>query len=404
MTTQVTEAKNRAQSLVKLLRDQSNLPSDIRSLDRRWTQVEVAKLIGRSNSYISTKREQWLADGVISPFDPEDKGIARWRLDQIRALQRHHNSGPWRHPELDRPLILGFQNFKGGVGKSTQAVIAAQWLVTKGYRVLLVDGDPQASATSMFGLLPDHDVGEHETIVPFFNGDKDDLRYAIRKTYWDGLDLIPTNLVSYELEWGIAQQMLTAQSKEERDALTELLRDGLDTVKDQYDIILVDSPPSLGTLSFNILKAVDALLIPTPARVLDFTSTAQYLSMVDRVLGEIRQEPFAFFGFVSTLYEGRIISGKENTQQWLNSLMQEAFGDNMLREPMRRVKAVENAVSELKSVLEERRPDSSVMEMVDGWMEEIELLIMSTWRSKATAVHERRQAMLEKRIERKESE
>jgi cellulose biosynthesis protein BcsQ len=100
------------------------------------------------------------------------------------------------------------QNFKGGVGKSTLSVHLAQYLAIKGYRAALIDCDSQASATTLFGYVPDLDLTEEDTLYPFLrHDDMESLDYALRKTHFDGLELVPANLRLFQSEYEIAARM-----------------------------------------------------------------------------------------------------------------------------------------------------------------------------------------------------
>jgi chromosome partitioning protein len=94
------------------------------------------------------------------------------------------------------------------VGKSTVAVHLAQYLAIRGYRVALIDCDSQASATTLFGYVPDLDLEEDDTLYPFLREDeRSSLEYALRKTHFDGLELIPANLRLFQSEYELAARM-----------------------------------------------------------------------------------------------------------------------------------------------------------------------------------------------------
>ena len=124
----------------------------------------------------------------------------------MQSFRRHFGTLPWRDPATDPPLVIACQNFKGGVGKSTTCVNFAHYLALKGYRVLVIDTDSQATTTSMFGYLPDAEITEADTMLPFLDGEQKSLAYAVRPTYFPGIDLIPACLALYEAEIAIVMR------------------------------------------------------------------------------------------------------------------------------------------------------------------------------------------------------
>ena len=89
-----------------------------------------------------------------------------YTLEQVQAFRAHFGTLPWRDPATDPPLVIACQNFKGGVGKSTTCVNFAHYLALKGYRVLVIDTDSQATTTSMFGYVPDAEITQDDTMLP----------------------------------------------------------------------------------------------------------------------------------------------------------------------------------------------------------------------------------------------
>src|SRR3546814_626150 len=158
-----------------------------------------------------------------------------YTLGQLNDMRGTFGTRPWRQAS-DPCAIIAFQNFKGGVGKSTTAVHAAQNFAIKGYRVLLIDCDSQASATTLFGYVPDLDLSEDDTLYPFLReGERDTLEYAIRKTHFDGLDLIPANLHLFQSEYEIAARMARGQG-----ILLNRLAQGIASVSELYDVVILD--------------------------------------------------------------------------------------------------------------------------------------------------------------------
>ena len=165
--------------------------------------------------------------------NPENNRRVGYTLEQIQAFRKHFGKLPWRDPATDQPIIVACQNFKGGVGKSTTCVNLAHYLALKGYRVLVVDTDSQATTTSMFGYVPDAEIDEDATILPYLSGYQKTLDYAVRTTYWPNIDLIPACLALYEAELAIVMHLATQTDVEKRVQFFLELKYGLQTVADE---------------------------------------------------------------------------------------------------------------------------------------------------------------------------
>ena len=221
----------------------------------------------------SPRLRPWSADPV--PPLPPGKGSRPTRNpDEARQL----GSGPWLHwirstncaTSSAPPLAArtasharcSMQSFKGGVAKSVSTVYFAQYLAIRGYRVLVVDCDPQASATSSFGYIPDHAFTEADTMIPISTARRTPS-ITRSKDLLPGIDLVPSCLPWYEVEFGLFNAVTHADTEEERLSYYQELRQAIRTVEVNYDVVLMDSPPALGMISINILSAADGVIVPT---------------------------------------------------------------------------------------------------------------------------------------------
>ena len=143
--------------------------------------------------------------------------------------------------------VISIANQKGGVGKTTTAVNLSACLAQKGKRVLLIDIDPQGNATSGLGIEAHTDKSVYNVLV-----DDMDIAETIVKTMVKKLDICPANinLAGAEIE------LVSMVSRENR------LKDAVDKIKDEYDYILIDCPPSLGLITLNAFTASDSVLVP----------------------------------------------------------------------------------------------------------------------------------------------
>jgi chromosome partitioning protein len=280
------------------------------------------------------------------------------------------------------------QNFKGGVGKSTLVSHMAQFFALRGYRVCVIDCDSQASTTAVFGLNPDVDVQEDEdTLYPFFrHGGPSSLHYALRATYWPGIALIPANLGLYDAEYEFAARMAR-----DRSFVLDRLRDGVDSISDQFDVVLLDPPPALGMISLSVLRAASALVIPAPPNNIDFASTAHFLKMMSATLADISDVGGArSFSFV------KILATKMNDQKSahvaIKRMMDAVFAGDMFQAVLKDSAEIDNATANLRTVYELTGPATRTdthkrcRAYLDAVGRELETLVRKTWPSHHAAL------------------
>lgn len=370
----------RAEKMMSMIREAAVAPNTQKTFARALSRVEVAQLVDRSPSRIANIEKELVEQGILSPLIQNSNVRMRYGIQHVHELQKHFGTQPWRDSEMDEPLVMAVSSLKGGVGKTTVALYTAQYLALKGYRVLLVDMDNQASTTAAFGIVPDMDLGADDTVLPFFEGGRQSLHYAIRKTYFPGLDLIPTNLVAFNIEWSLASEIFeNRENPEEQQALLSLLNDGINSVKDDYDIVILDSPPNLGVTTMSILRSVDAMVIPSPARVIDFSSTVQFMTLLNKYASQFGVRPkYKFLKMAITLYEGSRLS----SQRWLGDGMIDVFEGGIFKVPFVKMAEIENTASALKTVIEDERPQKKALSMVELFCKQIEAEMLGTWPSR----------------------
>ncbi len=185
--------------------------------------------------------------------------------------------------------VLAITNQKGGVGKTTTAVNLAACLGALGRRVLLVDFDPQGNATSGVGL--DKTAQERTVYNVIIEGQ--DVRNVLCHTDYD-LDVLPANV---ELA-GAEVELAAAENRETR------LKNALDTVREDYDFILIDSPPSLGLLNLNALTAADGVLIPIQSEFYALEGVSELMRTLDLVRDGLNPA-LEVSGVLLTMYDSR---------------------------------------------------------------------------------------------------
>ena len=372
-----------SESFLQRMHELGAEPHQRKTLQRLFSPGEAAEMVGRDRTTLARAESEI---GMAAPArNPGNNRRVGYSLEQVQAFRAHFGTLPWRDPATDPPLVLACQNFKGGGGKSTTCVNLAHYLALKGYRVLVVDTDSQATTTSMFGYVPDAEITADDTILPYLASEQESLAYAVRKTYFPGIDLIPACLALYEAEIAIVMRDGSQATREQRVAFFSELRYGLQTVTQNYDLILIDSPPALGMISINVLIAADALIVPSAARMFDFSSTVQFFRMVHAYIGQL--DPTKTYRWISVLTS--LFDRRYESQKQFFEVMRACFGDSVFQRVFFHSSAVINAAAQFTTPYEQPKPDRAVLGMMNNVFEEIELAVLREWPSKAAELTER---------------
>jgi chromosome partitioning protein len=353
---------------------------------RKWNLKEVAELLGVSRKTL----ERGIDDGKMPGGERVATGRRLFSLEEIHKIQEILGLRPWRDPKTDRPIVIAVANFKGGVAKTSTAIHLGQYFALRGYRTLMIDIDAQGSLTTLFGLRPDADVKMEHTLAPWFYGPGREewtgtLASAIQPTYWHGLDLIAGNLQLYGAEFALAGR----QAKEPNFRFYRVLADGIATVSENYDVIVIDTPPSLSFLTTNAIYAANGIVMPVPPAMMDFASSVSFFQLLSELVqvtnrNEAEHKRYDFLGLLISKYEP-----KNPTHMAIHDWLRAAFARRVLVNTMSvttilRIGADIKTAYEIERYEGDRRTLTRAIEYLNGVNGEIEAVVRAQWPSKNT--------------------
>jgi chromosome partitioning protein len=264
------------------------------------------------------------------------------------------------------------------VAKTTMSLHFAQYLAREGYRVLLVDADPQATTTGAFGFIPDLDLGDGDDLFPALTEAAALIGKAVKTTHWENLDLIPARLALQYADWRLSQP-------EEREHATlgpppVRLHRALKEVEDRYDIIVVDTPPSLGILSLNAIAAANLIVMPIVPHMYDISSSVQYFRILEQVCALYERE-------INVQRLSILLTKVDTSTETLNNIavINGAYGELLLSNRMGLTKELQKSASDQVSIYEIDQPRGSrdtynrAIMMLDGVNIEILLAVRQLW-------------------------
>ena len=357
---------------------------DSRKALRKFHPAEVSELTGISMSNLRTRHQE----GDFPDVETDSRGRRLYtaeEIDQIRhVMAKTGRNGETYLPgrrEKDALQVISIVNFKGGSSKTTSAIHLAQRYALRGYRVLAIDMDPQASLTTMFGYRPEIEFAESGTVYDALKyEDPVPLSQVIRKTYFHNLDLAPAGLLLSEYETETAYAL---QHKID-PPFTQRLAIALDEIEADYDLVIIDCPPQLGFTTMTALLASTGLLITVVPSMLDVASMAQFLEMAGETVQTLEEAAgpidWNFLKFLIARYEPTDVP-----QSQMAGFLRSILLDQVLATPMLKSTAISDAGMTQQTIYEldpsqvVKKTLTRILESVNGVADEFEKTIQQAW-------------------------
>lgn len=320
----------------------AELPDDVRQFPR-LRAADIRELTGCSD---------WLWREYVSSL-PEDErpqtspgGHYRASLEDVHRFMERRGIRPRRPDHVPRGIRVAVENFKGGVAKSSAALHLGVAWARMGYRVLLIDTDPQATLTQMLGVRPAR-VPLEDTIAAVLSADQPDSFGPLkpRPTYISGLSLLPSSLHLTRLEIEIMSRLNNGSGGQLEAAFNHALAQ----IDADYDMVLVDYQPAFSMTQALLLLTMDSLIIPMPTEAADFAGTSDFLYQIAEVLAPLEQLRGAPKRWDPTLVvHTRLRKGTD----LVHEIVAHTFGSNRLLEYVDDQPAISAALATMRSVYE----------------------------------------------------
>ena len=212
--------------------------------------------------------------------------------------------------------IISFSNQKGGVGKTTSAVNVAASLGVLGHKVLLIDLDPQGNATSGVGIAKKNlKYSVHDMLVGACSAAD-----AILHTEFENLDVIPANIALAGAEYNLYQE----------NGSECVMKNALEPVKESYDYIIIDCPPSLSMLTVNSMVASDGVIIPMQCEFYALEGLSQLTVTINRIKANYNSK-LNITGILITMYNSRLLLSLQVVNELNKHYSDKLFGNHISR-------------------------------------------------------------------------
>jgi len=325
---------------------------DNRKKTRTWNAIEAALMVKVSKPTLRQLLEKKPnLPGILTEVTVTKRKILKFTLEAINSL-RDFAGTRYLRPRGSKPLVIAISNLKGGVGKTETAVDLGKKIAMEGLRALLLDFDAQGTATLISsGLIPDLELRYEDTITNILISHPEHLKNIILKTHFEGFDIIPANLAIQDCDL-----MLPNERENNQEILGSpylRLAKALKTIKDNYDVILIDCGPNLGILTLNAIIACDGMIIPIPPNMNDYSSFIMYTATLRNLFKNLCNKKLEYLRILLSRHSG------SNEALQMENMMREQFGRYILSNHMCETVEVGRAANEIGTIYDMSTPRDS---------------------------------------------
>ena len=306
-----------------------------------------------------------------------------WTLDEAMVWINTYRAH-LKKPNGAAAITIAIANFKGGVSKTTSAVTLAQGLCLRGHKVLLIDLDPQASATSLFGFLPNTEISRDQTALNVLEGQEELIDSAIQKTYWNGIDIVCSAPMLFSADFALPSR----QRDEPGFEFWTALDISLNQARLDYDVIIIDTAPALSYVTINALVAADGIIMPLPPNTIDFASSSQFWDLFSDLCNQLydgnpNPKQFDFIKILLSKVKSDPLNSSASpvVKEWIY----EAYGDKVLPVEIPETVVATNASAAFGTIFDVEKSSltaktyTRAKERYDTYINLINDLLQSVW-------------------------
>ncbi|MEY2117318.1 AAA family ATPase [Rhodanobacter sp. FW106-PBR-R2A-1-13] len=369
------------QSRLVALQAAMNEPLEARQM-RLFRQKEVLELSGLKPHHWRT----WVAANR-----PNEVGEVRLTIEEVHRFMEANNARPSK-PAGAKTMRLVVAQLKGGAGKTMSTLHLAHNLACRGYRVLLIDGDPQGTLTTLCGWRSEA-VRPEQTMAAVF--DRIDAPELIdspavqpQRTHIDGLDFIPASLEMIGSDFLIASAFMSSPASARR--FYTFIDEDLKRIESSYDIVLIDTSPSFSFTALAMMWAADGLVVPMPPNLPDYRATLDFSQMMGENMGKLEHAAHVKKVWDPVIF-AHVRADMTQTTSLVRGLSADTFGNHRVEQSVPNSSAFVNAASRFRSVYEvtgaevDARSSRRAREAYDALADRVLTSVTTVWARQAAA-------------------